>query len=414
MHYLPTPFPDEHIASLIARSAENQGRPPFLLSGLAAGKYRRYSPPRFVTSAAALSRDLTGGEYDKKSLIRRFCIYPFFAPFFNAQARVRHLRWALQYDNRGTSLSRSGGRPRSPVTLRLCPACVEEEKYGRVKQPYYHREHQLPGLDFCLRHHLQLREVGSHFNDIHLHSARVAVDKADADALSEAKVNLPPNLAAFLEESIEFLFSRDCLRNRWPDWRKLYVECLTGTNPTMIVAKIDALMDKIDALMDKIEPDARAMLPKAFGPLGWLRAYSKRFLTINGTNLPPIAHILIMYGLGLPIREALQYATDGFWRCPLKVCSSFGQLSLTKIVRRTNLHVKCSACGCTFTIPRSTPLGTIPPLVNVLTFGPRISERLLLMRKDGTSIEVIAKNTGLTEGKVYSFMQDLGMSPKSP
>ncbi len=353
MHYLPTPFPDEHIASLIARSAENQGRLPYLLSGLAARKHLRYSPPRFVTSAAALSRALTGGEYDKKTLIRRFCIYPFFAPFLGTQARLGHLRGALRYENRGSNLSKAGsGRPQAPVTLRLCPACVQEEKDGRSNQPYYHRQHQLPGLDFCLRHHLQLREVGSRFNKNHLHSARTEVDKADANALSKAEVSLPPSLIAFLKEGIEFLFSRDCFRNGNPDWRGVYSECLRATNP-------QALQYKIDALMDKIEPDASAMLPKAFGPKGWLRPYSKRFVAQNGTTLPPIAHILIIYGLGLSIKEALKYATDGLWRCPIKLCSSFGQLSVTKIVRLTNLHVKCSACGCVFTIPRSTPLGAI-------------------------------------------------------
>jgi hypothetical protein len=99
---------------------------------------RRF-PPR-----SSLTADRLMGEHT---------LLPFFTPFLPPE-RVRALREDMR-GSRGSSVHmRSGvmaGRIPQPKWLRFCPACVVEDR-SRFGETYWHRLHQLPGIEVCPPH----------------------------------------------------------------------------------------------------------------------------------------------------------------------------------------------------------------------------------------------------------------------
>ncbi len=153
LHYLPPALPDEHFASFLARAAERDG----LVSAYDFQTIGIRSA-RFVTSVKRLIPCLPASNITLRSLIQEKCIFPFYAPFISSSIRLRHLRWAFEGGRTGDIPTPAAHRPLRPRTYRLCPKCVEEDKH-RFGEPYFHRRHQLEGIDVCLKHQLILQDT---------------------------------------------------------------------------------------------------------------------------------------------------------------------------------------------------------------------------------------------------------------
>jgi hypothetical protein len=91
-------------------------------------------------------------------MIEKYTILPFFSAFLPPE-RVNKIRKDMESGNGAAAHMRSGiaaSRIKLPELLRFCPTCKrnDEKKFGDT---YWHRMHQLPGIDTCPSHGVALK-----------------------------------------------------------------------------------------------------------------------------------------------------------------------------------------------------------------------------------------------------------------
>jgi Tn7-like transposition protein D/TniQ len=157
--YFPTPYPDELLYSICARFSNRvaySSSKAVLLEVLGS-----------ITASAVidlpnhLSHIITalpaGTSLTVDRLINQHSILPFFSSFVPPE-RVRQLRKDMRTSGGPAAHMRSGvmaSRIPTPERLRYCPVCKneDEKKFG---ESYWHRVHQLPGVDVCSIHEIFL------------------------------------------------------------------------------------------------------------------------------------------------------------------------------------------------------------------------------------------------------------------
>lgn len=184
--YFPRPYPDELFFSRCARYAEWVGYPTMkaVFLDLFGQAYQTLAIdfPRHLDAFIAALPSVYNETVDH--LIEQATLLPFYAPFLPAP-RVHALRQLIQGQNsRVTSPGLLGWLQnrsfRSPY-LRLCLACVEEEK-TRYGEPYWHRVHQLPGVFWCPNHEQPL-----HRSQVTYWDRLISAEQAQNDPLVPAE-----------------------------------------------------------------------------------------------------------------------------------------------------------------------------------------------------------------------------------
>lgn len=91
--------------------------------------------------------------YDPNALIAKYTLLPYYAPFLPT-ARFEELKRIMREDN-GTNIYMKLGKVasaiKSPLYLRYCPKCLEDDK-KRNGEAYWRRTHQIEGVQFCHIH----------------------------------------------------------------------------------------------------------------------------------------------------------------------------------------------------------------------------------------------------------------------
>lgn len=150
----PTPYPDEILYSVFARFADMMCFTDLKdvhrqLFGTASARAVVDLPTRMDAVVARLP----GQRFTCEQLILQHTLYPYYAPFMPKE-RAERLK-DLMCGNGGQGTHTLAGIIASvvqrPSRLRYCPACVLEDRevYG---EEYWHRVHQLPGVEVCPKH----------------------------------------------------------------------------------------------------------------------------------------------------------------------------------------------------------------------------------------------------------------------
>jgi hypothetical protein len=153
--HFPTPYADELLYSICARFATRADYPSVKavleeLFGATTATAVIDLPNRLGWLAAALPEN---SSLTADRLIDRHTLLPFFSAFQPA-TRITQLRDDLKGTGGPAGHMRSGmmaSRIPMPEHLRFCPACKreDEECFGET---YWHRLHQLPGVEVCPSH----------------------------------------------------------------------------------------------------------------------------------------------------------------------------------------------------------------------------------------------------------------------
>jgi hypothetical protein len=161
--YFPTPYPDEILYSLCARFSARAGYSnvkavPEELFGTSSASATIDLPTNLGPLSAALP---AGSSLKPERLINRHTLLPFFSAFLPPE-RVIQLEADMR-DGRGQAgYMRSGvmaSRVPIPGRLRFCPVCTEEDR-RRFREAYWHRTHQVSGVEVCPTHGVFLEESG--------------------------------------------------------------------------------------------------------------------------------------------------------------------------------------------------------------------------------------------------------------
>ena len=151
--FFPTPYPDELWYSVICRYHIRNG------NYCAKHTMRQlYGDGTYTASMmlcghiVPLLEQLPRGYLSIKDIILRHTLYPYYARFFSTQRK--RSTYAYTFNGNADTVHRMGISQASGnryTVLRYCPVCYQEDlaQYG---EPYWHRSHQLPDMQLCVKH----------------------------------------------------------------------------------------------------------------------------------------------------------------------------------------------------------------------------------------------------------------------
>lgn len=151
----PDPYPDELLYSVCARYKDLMKYPNSITAtrdffGGGAISAIVDLPNRLEYLVSALP---PGHLYKVDEFIDNHTMFPFYAPFLSSK-RARVIRDEMRrvgenqvFERIGLNASRVG----RPSWLRFCPVCAEEDR-RQLGETYWHRVHQMSGVEVCPRH----------------------------------------------------------------------------------------------------------------------------------------------------------------------------------------------------------------------------------------------------------------------
>jgi len=322
--FFADPYPDELLYSACARFSDrskyrNKATTARQLFGGSGTSHVAF--PNRLSHFASL---LPAQSYTIDRLIDEHSLLRFFSPFA-PQDRVQIIREEMAGDKDNRIYSRlginTGGVP-MPKTLRFCPECVvvDRREYGET---YWHRVHQLPGIEVCVSHSTFLeaslagwRERG---NSTEFQSAESSIDFKDSRAINASN---PQHLLLLrLAQQAQWLldwrgippFGSE-LQTRY--YNRLLPKGLAYYHNERIQNK-ELAREFVDfyshEFLTSLNSDVRSSTS------GWLFKILRRGSA--NQNQPPVRHLLLMMFLGCSAEEVLTTSAeykpfgDGPWPC---------------------------------------------------------------------------------------------------
>ena len=364
--HFPTPYPDELFYSLCARYSDRMGY------GVQTAVFRDLFGYNGPTPSIALPHRLAtfvaslppGHSYILKSLIDRYTLFPYYSAFFPAD-KAALLRAAMTAgDGRlvATRLGSSPGRIPPPSRLRFCPHCVQEDR-RRYGEAYWHRLHQLPGVEICLEHKVWLLE-----SDVPAQgNPRLYRFVSAEEAVPRQRHSTPFKSSlqhwTFLARESAWLLTHPSLSLKPEETRQRYKVALTWrglASPGGISVYHQKLARQFKlhyppGFLERLHCDFEA---EQLG--NWLR----RLLNRPDAIFHPLYHLLLMNFLGVAVDEFAALPTRyhpfgrGPWPCLNPVCKNYRQPVIQAVTISYNKAGQprgAFACHCGFAYFRVGP-----------------------------------------------------------
>ncbi len=160
LSFFPDPYEDELLYSTIARYHYYYGNVDFkdTLKEIF-GSNNVIPTIAFPTKLEYLSSQFPNNKwYNSDYLIQNHTLYPYYSPFLPVQRQEKIINEMKSGDGKGiyAQIGITAGSVCRKNGLYYCPLCVAEdkEKYG---EPYFHRVHQLQGIEVCPEHNCMLK-----------------------------------------------------------------------------------------------------------------------------------------------------------------------------------------------------------------------------------------------------------------
>jgi hypothetical protein len=159
--YFPTPLPDEIFYSVCARFQDRMQYPSVQTINLELFGTRQTSPSVDLPSHLGhFSIKLDSPPLSSvDNLIYRNTLFPFYSPFLTPE-RVERI-WRDMEGQNGSTIHKCAsiakGSVRPPDWLRFCSLCVQRDR-EEFKECYWHRVHQVPGVEVCSVHTVFLED----------------------------------------------------------------------------------------------------------------------------------------------------------------------------------------------------------------------------------------------------------------
>ena len=202
---MPKAYPDELIYSVLARCYVADG---YMI-------YREFAEDVFVNKKEAPSVEFLGGykkeiidrlcrSFDAENLVQLICKgtqFPYYTRFYPLERKKQALE-AICKGEKVTDLIRIKTQTKERY-IRYCPRCVKEdrERYGET---YWHRSHQLKGVNCCGKHGVRLKDSSlllSGKASPNFHSAEIILQSCDL--MEETAPNKERLLARYNQELLE-------------------------------------------------------------------------------------------------------------------------------------------------------------------------------------------------------------------
>ena len=155
--FLPKPYPDELIGSVLARGSVHTGLPPKVLNRLVLGRPHgqvSFFLPSGLPTIARLAH------MDSEELALRHTVLPYVTAFMPLRQAVTMRSKVLRpsIDEPGSLASLIKSVTQGTRVLRACTLCVRDDM-AQFGESYWHRSHLIPGVYLCPVHGSPLVEA---------------------------------------------------------------------------------------------------------------------------------------------------------------------------------------------------------------------------------------------------------------
>ena len=427
--HFPLPHADELLYSVCARFSDRSAYPNAKsvieeLFGSTTACAIVDLPNRLDYLAANLP---TGTSLTASNLIDKRTLFPFFSAFL-PPARVKQVRKDMQTSGGPAAHMRSGiigSNIPTPGSLRFCPACKQEDE-KRTGEFYWHRVHQLPGINVCPSHQVFLENSRVSLREGRKHLLFISAEKVIG--LVPIRHIDPANR----NHQILLRIAQDAM------W--MLNHPIMGTNLKTIYDRyLRLLIDKgFASYTSSIHVVKLLNEFRRFYPTGLLKRLHCEFSgsdhvksnwVLRLVRPPkhaqhPLYHLLLMQFLGCTAEEffklpsELSFFGEGPWPC-LNPAADHYKRPVTMECRsgkrlRDNKPVGIFSCECGFAYSRSGP-DSLPEdrfrIDRMLSFGPVWEAKLKeLWRDSSLSLSEVGRRLGVDPLTVRRYATRLKLS----
>lgn len=367
--YFPASYPGELTYSILARFLDQMQYPSQKLAGKQL--LGTFGATASVTLPSRLGRLISvlppGHSYTVERLIDNHTLLPFYSPFLPSK-RVESLRQDMRGDNGLSVYMRSGSTSsciHSPDFLRFCPLCSQEDKkhYGEC---YWHREHQIPGVEVCPIHNVFLENTHARAQSRRIRYEFIVAAQAIQNVIPQALDLSNPwhqNLVKISQDA-NWLLNQPNFTPGLESIRARYLCVLVDRGLACYSGQVH-IRQLLEAFKNYYPPNF----------LNWLQCEIReednnnwlfRLLRSPKQSRHPLYHLLFINFLGYSVGEFFQLSGelkpfgDRPWPCLNPICEYFRQ----PIIQEYQLKYDKShggrltgtfCCNCGFTYSRMGP-----------------------------------------------------------
>ncbi len=400
--FFPTPYPDELLYSVCARYRKRTGdpSPKNLLQDLF-GKNNVLASVDLPSHIGALVARLpVGSKITADRLVMEHTMYPFYSAFLPPQ-QAEAVFLAMVGGSGNSVYTRAGvmaSSIRSATHFRYCPICFQED-LARHGELYWHRMHQIPGWDVCVKH-------GTWLND-----SKVALRQTNKHVFAEpTEENCPLNQVAYITDSELLSHYRSIgngiealLTQRFPhrplDWFQRHFEAKLRQKhyASFISGKVDQTRLRQDFVRYYGEEFLERLQSSLRGESNWLASMVRK----HRRSFHPLRHLLLINFLGISLEEMFyqdeQYKPfgDGPWICLNPAAEHYQQKVITDLTVSTCEKNKgvigTFSCSCGFVYTRRAGESDPNKISRVKQYGEVWERECLRLANEGLSLREIGR-----------------------
>jgi Tn7-like transposition protein D/TniQ len=362
-----------------------------------------------------------GHTYTLDYLINNHTLFPFYAPFL-PRDRLCRLREQM-ISNKAVSIHKLIGNlgnatstMSSPSWLRFCPTCVEKDR-ARYGECYWHRLHQIRGVEVCPKHKTFLENSAVPTRNYmtlesrQFVSAERSIPLCSPQLVASSSVNnvlmIIANTASYLLEHMHLPADDYFLHRQY--------HALLAQRGLMTLNGLVRTGDLLQAFADFYLPEILDLLHCENKQTREIRNWLSTLLRTSGRVRHPLNHILVINFLGSTIdaflTQEIPYLQPfgvGSWPCLNPVCEHYLEPSLKKCqISEDSGKGRITGkftCDCGFIYSRSGPDNSPEDQYRrdkILAYGPLWEAKLRELWFDSEiKLENIANQLGVVSNTV--------------
>jgi Tn7-like transposition protein D/TniQ len=412
--HFPTPHPDELLYSVCARYSARVAYPnaKSVMYELY-GQINACATIDLPNNLSHLSSALPAGStLTAERLINKHTLFPFFSAFLPPE-RVRQLTDDLRTERGQVGYMRSGvmaSRIPTPGRFRFCPVCVQEDEQ-QLQETYWHRTHQVSGVEVCPTHEVFLDESNVSRRDDRRNLQFIAAGEAIRPSMPRRLdiSNRDHQVLLQTARDAEWLLENPIYGSALDELHDRHLNLLAARGLAAYTGGIH-----VKALLSE-----------------FTRHYSATLLTLlhcefNGSDHTktnwllrlvrppkhaqhPLYHLLLMQFLGCTVEEFFNLPSqvhsfgEGPWPCLNPAAEHYKEPVVQECVLssrlRYNRPIGNYSCGCGFSYARSGPDSSPEDrfrVGRVITFGPVWEAKLRQMWDESSlSLSEVGRRLGV-------------------
>lgn len=195
----PTIYPDELVYSQLARYHARSGNLAYIFTAEQLFQNKTVRPDiEFLNAYTSEALSIITSAMSLEDLIMKHTMFPYYGRFMKSERRIDAFDSLI---NMKTDFRQLLPIPKNRAVryLRYCPICAQNDR-ERFGETYWHRTHQMVGVDICSTHHCQLIDSSVQINSAVSPSLITAEDEVvDAEIIFPGK-ELECRLAEYIAE----------------------------------------------------------------------------------------------------------------------------------------------------------------------------------------------------------------------